>query len=51
MNRKDLEYASSVYFDSKDWYIIGMFSINKSFQAHYNRKTSSWEIIDKSISK
>lgn len=47
----ELEYASAVYFKSKDWYNIGMFTINKSYRAQYNQTTSLWETKDISIFK
>lgn len=45
----ELEYASSVYFESKKWYNIGMFSINKLFRAQFNETTLSWETKDISM--
>jgi len=41
-NNNTMEYASSVYFETKDWYHIGMFSINQTFTAKYNKQNSLW---------
>lgn len=40
----ELEYASCVYFESKNWYRIGMFTTNKSYIAKYSQ-SASWRII------
>lgn len=39
---EELDYASSVYIESSQYYNIGVFDENKTYTAIYNKKSLSW---------